>query len=94
MSAKTRVKLNFPSPSLEKKEAKSVSTLTYGKMAGLAKLGREVSLFIIITTGKLAGSDCNSPKNLNPGEWGPHQLKPRGSPGFWGLDLSNKIATN
>ena len=31
MSAKIRVELNFPSPSLEKKEAKSVTTLTYGR---------------------------------------------------------------
>ena len=37
MSAKTRVELNFPSPSHEKKEAKSVPTLTYWKMADLAE---------------------------------------------------------
>ena len=37
MSAKTRVELIFPSLSLEKKEAKSVPTLTYWKMAGLAE---------------------------------------------------------
>ena len=34
MSAKSRVELNFTSPFLEKKEAKSVPTLTYGKMPG------------------------------------------------------------
>jgi len=32
-----KVELIFPSPSLEKDEAMSVSTLTYGKMAGLAE---------------------------------------------------------
>ena len=37
MCAKTRVELIFPSLSLEKKEAKSVPTLTYWKMAGLAE---------------------------------------------------------
>ena len=37
MSAKTRVEQIFTSLSLEKKEAKSVSTLAYGKMAGLAE---------------------------------------------------------
>ena len=36
MTAKTRMELNFSSLSLEKKEAKSVSTLTYVKMAFLA----------------------------------------------------------
>ena len=56
MSAKSRVELNFPSLSLEKKEAKSVSTLANGKMAGLAEWAGKVSLFIIITTGKCAGS--------------------------------------
>ena len=54
MSAQTRVELNFPSPSLEKKEAKSVSTLTYGKMAGLAKWAGRFPYFNI--TGKHAGS--------------------------------------
>jgi len=45
MSAKTRVELKIISHSLEKKEAKSVSTLTYGKMAGLAEwAGRGPSL--------------------------------------------------
>ena len=60
MSAKTRVELIFPSLSLEKKEAKSVPTLTYWKMAGLAEwagtLSYTLSAFIIITTGKHAGS--------------------------------------
>ena len=37
MSAKTRVELIFPSLSLEKKEAKSVPTLIYWKMADLAE---------------------------------------------------------
>ena len=37
MSAKTRVELNFLSPFNEKMEAKSASTLTYGKMAGLVE---------------------------------------------------------
>ena len=43
--AKIRVKINCHSPSIEKKGAKSVSTITYGKMAGLAEMaGRCPSL--------------------------------------------------
>ena len=40
MSAETRVELNFPTPSFERREAKSVSYLilvVYGKMVGLAE---------------------------------------------------------
>ena len=44
MSAKTRVELIFPSLSLEKKEAKSVPTLTY--WAGSAKLAGRCPLLL------------------------------------------------
>ena len=56
LSAKIRVELSFPSPSLEKKEENSVPTLKYLGNGRFGHMGREVSLFIIITTGKHAGS--------------------------------------
>ena len=55
-SAKTRVELNYPSPSLEKKGGK-VSSNSYILENGMFdRMGMEVSVFIIITTGKHAGS--------------------------------------
>ena len=55
-SAKTRVELIFPSLSLEKKGGKISSNSYLLENGRFGRTGREVSAFIIITTGKHAGS--------------------------------------
>ena len=56
MSANTRVELNFPSPFLEKKGGKIDSNSCILENGKFGRMGTEASLFIIITTGKHAGS--------------------------------------
>ena len=55
MSAKTRVELSFPSPSLKKGGNKTSFNSYIWENGRFGQMGREASLFIIITTGKNAG---------------------------------------
>jgi len=56
MSAKTKVELILPSLSLEKKGGRISSNSYLFENGRFGRMGREVSAFIIITTGKHAGS--------------------------------------